>query len=111
MKNILEYKGYQGTVEISEKDSCLFGKILDIKSLITYEGQTVSELIENFHYSLDDYLETCKIDGIEPEKPFKGNFNVRINPELHKKVVMIANRNGISLNQFVEQALKKASMS
>jgi len=55
MKDILEYKGYQGTVEFSKDDSCLYGKVIGIKSLIIYEGQTVKELIENFHNFLDEY--------------------------------------------------------
>ena len=57
MKDILEYKGYQGTVEFSKDDSCLYGKVIGIKSLIIYEGQTVKELIENFHNFVDEYLE------------------------------------------------------
>lgn len=106
MKDILEYKGYQGTVEFSKDDNCLYGKVIGIKSLIIYEGQTVKELIDNFHNFVDEYLETCKKNKIVPEKPFKGNFNVRINPELHKKAVIIANKQGISLNKFIEHAVR-----
>lgn len=106
MKRLLEYKGYQGTVEFSEEDCCLYGKVLGIKSLILYEGQTVGELINNFHNFIDEYLDMCEKNGLSPEKPFKGNFNIRIDPELHRKAAMLANQEGISLNKFIEKAVR-----
>lgn len=110
MKKTLEYKGYQGSVEFSEEDFCLYGKVLGIKSLILYEGQTVKELVQSFHDFVDEYIDTCKEKGIEPEKPFKGSFNIRIDPELHKKAVIMASEEGISLNKFIEKAVKKVAM-
>lgn len=69
MTGLLNYKGYSGSVEYSEQDDCLFGKVLYVKSLLAYDGASVEELREQFHQVIDDYLEDCKIDGIEPEKP------------------------------------------
>ena len=86
MNNTIEYKGYIGSVEFSETDQILFGKVQGIRSLISYEGITASELIEDFHDAVDDYLELCLAEGKTPEKAFKGSFNVRFkNPDLHKK--------------------------
>ena len=67
MNNILEYKGYVGSVEFSEKDGVFFGKVQGIRSLISYEGTNVKELVSDFHSAVDDYLELCKEEGTVPE--------------------------------------------
>ena len=106
MNNTMEYKGYIGSVEFSEADQILFGKIQGIRSLISYEGTTVSELIEDFHGAVDDYLELCSAEGKAPEKAFKGSFNVRFkNPELHKKAAVYAYNHSVSLNSVVEESV------
>lgn len=101
------YKGYQGSIETSIKDRCLFGKILNITDLILYEGQTLDELEADFKESVNDYLETCKEAGIEPKKPFKGSFNVRIGQELHEKAAKRASLIGKSLNDYIKDIVKK----
>lgn len=79
MNNTMEYRGYVGSVEFSEADQLLFGKVQGIRSLISYEGTTVSELIADFHDAVDDYLAICNAEGTAPEKAFKGSFNIRFN--------------------------------
>lgn len=103
----LFYKGYTGSIEFSIEDNVLHGKLLGIRSLIAYEGETLKELIEDFHIAVDDYLEGCKIDGIDPEVPFKGSFNVRIDRKLHENSVRLAQKENISLNSLVEKALSE----
>lgn len=107
MNNILEYKGYNGTVEYSADDSVLFGKVIGIKSLISYEGQSVEELKADFEGAVDEYLEYCKEEDIEPEKTYKGSLNVRISPETHRKATLIALSEHISLNQFIENSVNE----
>jgi len=80
MRN-LEHKGYTGTIEYSKEDELLYGKVLGIKSLLSYEGSTGTELEEDFRGIIDEYLEECKEAEIKPEKPFKGSFNVRVSAE------------------------------
>ena len=105
MKNTLEYKGYIGSLEFSEEDGLLFGKVLGIRSLISYEGESARELLDDFHHSVDDYLSLCEAEGTEPERPFKGSFNIRISPELHKKLFIEAVSRNISLNSLVQEKL------
>ena len=88
MSDLLSYKNYNGTVEFSKEDNCLFGKVIGIKSLISYEGASVKELEQDFHNAVDEYLEDCKERNIEPEQPYKGTFNVRISPELHRTIAI-----------------------
>ena len=104
--NILEYKGYYGSVEFSLADGVLFGKVQGIKSLISYEGKTLPDLYEDFCGAIDDYLEMCRAEGIVPEKAFKGCFNVRLAPDIHKRAFMAASSKGISLNSFVEESIR-----
>ena len=102
----MEYKGYIGNVEFSEEDEVFFGKVLGIRSLVSYEGATAKDLIKDFHDAVDDYLALCKAEGREPERAYKGSFNIRISPELHKQAIRCAESNQMSLNSFVEKALR-----
>lgn len=106
-KELLSYKGYHGTVEYSLEDQLLFGKVIDTKNLISYEGSTIEELTEDFKGAIDDYLDMCKEHGITPEKVFTGSFNVRISPELHHQLALYAKSHGESLNTAVKKAVTK----
>jgi len=108
VNNTMEYKGYIGSVEFSEEDSLFYGKVAGIRALISYEGMTAAELVADFHGAVDDYLALCAEKNIEPQKAYKGSFNVRISPELHKQAALAAMRGNMSLNSFVEGAVKRA---
>ena len=107
MSDSMTYKGYIGTVHYSEEDEVFHGKLEAINDLIMFEGTSVKELKKAFHEAVDDYLETCKEMGREPQKPFKGSFNVRIPSDLHRKATKKATMMGISLNQLVQKALEE----
>jgi len=103
----LEYNGYTGSIEYSKEDDLLFGKVLGIKGLISYEGKTGKELEEDFKEVIDAYLVECNEEGRTPEKPFKGSFNVRISPELHQKAALLAIKEKTSLNNIVAESLRQ----
>lgn len=107
MNSLLSYKKYNGTVEYSKDDGCLFGKVLGIKSLLSYEGYCIKELEQDFQNVIDEYLEDCKERNVEPEQPYKGTFNVRISPELHRSIAIYAMEHDKSLNAVVEEAIAK----
>ncbi|CAD5253953.1 MULTISPECIES: type II toxin-antitoxin system HicB family antitoxin [Imperialibacter] len=102
----LEYKGYTGSIEYSPEDNLLYGKVLGINGLISFEGQTGADLENDFHQAVDAYLEDCKSNGVEPERPFKGSFNVRISPSLHQKAALLAKEAKVSLNNFIAEAIR-----
>ncbi|MGE4272955.1 MAG: type II toxin-antitoxin system HicB family antitoxin [Desulfitobacterium sp.] len=106
MSNLLEYKGYCGTVEFSANDKVLFGKVIGVNSLISYEGESVESLKKDFEVAVDDYLDLCAEKGIEPEKVYRGSFNVCVTPELHKNLVLYSASHGQTLNATVEEAIK-----
>ncbi|WP_447044048.1 type II toxin-antitoxin system HicB family antitoxin [Vreelandella sp. H-I2] len=103
---VLEYKGYQGAVETSIADGVLHGKILHINDLVTYEGETIAELKAAFEESVDEYLEMCEEEGIEPDKPYKGSLNVRIGSDVHRKLALAAARENITINETIKKILE-----
>jgi predicted HicB family RNase H-like nuclease len=105
MKETMTYKGYIGSVHISEESECLYGKIEAINDLIAFEANDVTGLKKAFHEAVDDYLIFCEEVGKEPQKSFKGSFNVRVGPEIHQRVAFIAARRGETLNHLVQEAL------
>ena len=108
MNNTMEYKGYVGSVEFSEEDGLFYGKVMGIRALISYEGTTAHELIEDFHGAVEDYLALCESEGKAPEKAYKGSFNVRVSPELHRRAALAAAKQKISLNQYVKNAIDRS---
>lgn len=111
MSNTMEYKNYVGSVEFSESDGVFFGKVMGIRAMISYEGTTAKELVTDFHDAVDNYLELCEAEGKEPERAYKGSFNVRVSPELHKQAVIYASSRQMSLNSLVESALRNSLAS
>jgi predicted HicB family RNase H-like nuclease len=101
----MNYKGYLGTVEYDDQAKIFHGDIINTRDVITFQGTTVKEIERAFRDSIDDYLAWCKEDGVEPEKPYSGRFNVRLSPDLHRQIAVIAKRKRISLNSFVEKAI------
>ena len=108
MNNTIQYKGYIGSVEFSEEDSIFYGKVMGIRSLISYEGESARELLADFHGAVDDYLESCKAEGKEPEVAFKGSFNIRLSPELHRRIYIYAATHQMSMNRYIEEILEKS---
>jgi predicted HicB family RNase H-like nuclease len=106
-KSYLHYKEYAGSVEFSEADAVFHGKVVGIKSLISFEGDSVTAIIEDFHHAVDEYLDFCAANGQPSEKPFKGSFNVRVGADLHRKAALMASARGVSLNALVEEALRQ----
>ena len=102
--NILEYKGYHTKIVFNSADFVLRGKIEGINDLVDFECEDVKDVEKEFHAAVDDYLQFCEEVGKTPEKEYKGTFNVRIDPALHKKLANIAMKNGDTLNASVEKA-------
>jgi predicted HicB family RNase H-like nuclease len=107
MSNKIEYNGYIGTVEYSQEDKCFFGKLEMINDLVTFEAESASDLENNFKNSVDEYLKTCEELGREPQKAFKGVFNVRTGSELHLTAVRNAHKMGVSLNSYIKNLIER----
>jgi len=105
---MMEYKGYIGKVEIDEEAGILYGEVINVRDVITFEGTTVDEVQRAFRESVDDYLDFCAQRGESPEKPFSGKFVVRLPAELHRKAYIQAKLKDQSLNRWITEVVQKA---
>ena len=107
MSNMLSYKGYFGSVEVSLEDNILHGKVQCINDIVTYEAETLDGLKAAFEEAVADYLETCEQLGKSPDKPMSGTFNIRFGRDLHKKAFLAAIANNTTLNDYVRKAIEE----
>ena len=103
--NLLHYKGYSAKPEYSVEDKLFYGKILGIDDLVDFHSENAGSIETEFQKAVDDYLAFCAEIGKEPQKEYSGMFNVRIPPELHRRLSIAAQSKGVSLNKAVEQAI------
>jgi predicted HicB family RNase H-like nuclease len=103
---MMTYKGYIGDVEYDDKAKLFHGEVVNTRDVITFQGTSVEELEQAFHDSINDYVSWADEEGIPPEKPYSGKFNLRLSPELHREVAIVAKRLDTSINAFVEKAIK-----
>lgn len=108
MNGVLSYRGYYATVEYDADAQMLCGSVVGMRDGVYFETEYASGVESAFHEAVDDYLAFCAEKGKEPEKSYRGTFNVRINPELHRAAALAAAARQESLNQFVADAIEAA---
>jgi predicted HicB family RNase H-like nuclease len=105
--NILLYKGYQGVFEYDPETDIFHGDVVNLTDVITFQGRSIDELKRALADSVDDYLTFCAEKGKTPDKPYSGRFNLRLDPELHRRIAACAALSGKSLNQWLLDSLKE----
>jgi len=105
---MLKYKNYLGMVEYDAEAKIFTGEVIGIRSVITFEGRSPEEIERAFREAIDLYLEMCAEDGVKPDKPYSGRFNLRIDPELHREIALRAAQERKSLNEWVSEALNRS---
>ena len=106
--NTMTYKGYTATVEYSEEDGCLIGRLIGMRDIVAFDAASVSELRKQFRKAVEHYPRASEKLGLAPEKPHSGRMMVRVAPELHARAAVAAKSAGKSLNQWVSQTLERA---
>lgn len=106
--NSMTHRGYTARVEYDERDHIFVGRILGIHAIISFHGETVSELRSAFELAIDDYLADCEEQGVKPEKPASGKLLLRVPPDIHGKAIVVAQASGKSLNQWVTEVIERA---
>lgn len=104
---MIKYKGYLGDVKFDDEAKLFHGDVIGLKDVITFQGTNVQEIEQAFKDSVDDYLAWCKERGEKPEKTFSGKLHLRLNPELHASLALEAAKQGVSLNDFINNKLSK----
>ncbi len=105
----VNYKGYIAKIEPDLDDGILVGRVINTRDIIGFHGETVSQAIESFHSAINEYLEDCKQKGINPNKPYTGNFNLRLSPQLHSQIAVNAAKADKSINQWVINLFEQAT--
>lgn len=107
MANLVQYRGYHAKIDFSSDDNMLIGTVINIRDSLHFHGNSIDEVTQSFHDSIDNYLEMCEALGRAPDKEYKGSFNIRIPQELHRKAALMAEEEGISLNQLIQNAIEE----
>lgn len=106
--NTMSHKGYTARVEYDERDNIFVGRILGIRSIISFHGETVKQLRSEFERAIKEYLTDCRKEGITPEKPASGKLLLRVPPDIHGRALVAAQASGKSLNQWATEVLQHA---
>lgn len=107
--NTMKHKGYTARIEFDERDEIFVGRVLGLRAIIGFHGETVEELRSAFETAVDEFLLDCQEEGIEPEKPVSGKLLLRVPPEVHRAALVAAQARGKSLNQWATDVLEKAA--
>ncbi len=107
--NTMTYKGYTARIEFDERDAIFVGRVLEVKAIIGFHGETVTELRADFEAAIDFMIDDCKARGESPEKPASGKLMLRVPPEVHAAALVAAQATGKSLNQWAADILGKAA--
>ena len=107
--NTMNQKGYTARIEFDERDNIFVGRVLGLRSIISFHGETVSDLRHEFEVAIEDFLNDCKEQGVKPEKPASGKLMLRVSPEIHGAALVAAQASGKSLNQWATEVLQSAA--
>jgi predicted HicB family RNase H-like nuclease len=106
---MMEYKGYFASpIDFDPEENTFSGTVSGLRDVIHFEGTTAKELARAFRESIDSYLELCAETGQEPDRPFNGKILVRTEPELHRKAVLRAATEGVSLSRWISRQIETA---
>ena len=107
--NTMTYKGYTARVEFDERDGIFVGRVLGLRTIISFHGETVKELRSAFAMAVDEFVADCKENGLRPEKSASGKLMLRVPPEVHGAALVAAQAAGKSLNQWASEVLEEAA--
>ena len=105
ISGVLSYGGYVGSIEYDSEENIFHGKVLYIQDSVLFNGESIEALRIDFEQSINDYLHLCEAEGVEPNKPMSGTFNIRTSPENHYCLSILSKREKTSLNNIVNLAI------
>ena len=104
--NTMTADGFNAKIEYDEELDLFRGEILGLNGGADFYGKNPKELRTEFKKSLQVFLDVCKEKGIQPKRNFSGKFNLRISPELHEQLALVAQAEGKSINMVAQEALQ-----
>jgi len=106
---LLTYKGYTAEVEYDAQEGILYGRVLDLRDTITFQSESATEITNEFHTSVDEYLSFCAEQKIEPAKPYSGKLFIRTSSNVHREAAIAAAQEGKSLNAWLAEVVAQAA--
>jgi predicted HicB family RNase H-like nuclease len=106
---MMTYKGYLARIAFDEEANLFHGEVINIRDVITFQGQSVDELRQAFADSVEDYLAFCAERGEAPDQPFSGRLTVRLSPEQHRQVILAAEKAGKGIEQWIAEVLEQVA--
>ena len=103
------HRGYIGQIEVDAAANMLFGRVINIKDVVVFQGASVPEATQSFKDAVDDYLAYCKENGIQADKPFSGHIPFRTSPECHRNIYIAAQIAGKSVNAWMNDVVTIAA--
>ncbi len=107
--NAMNHRGYTARIEFDERDDTFVGRVLGLRTMISFHGETVAGLRAAFETAIEEFLRDCKEQGVRPEKPASGKLMLRVPPEVHGAALVAAQAAGKSLNQWATEILEEAA--
>jgi len=98
---MIEYKGYIGQVIFDNDANIFHGEVLNIRDVVTFQGQSVDEIRQAFHESIDDYLEFCAELKEKPNTPFSEIITLPLSHDLHRKISLLATEAGKEIQSWI----------
>jgi predicted HicB family RNase H-like nuclease len=108
---IINYKGYNAQVEIDLEANVLFGRVVDLRTVITFEVDRIDGIRAAFEEAIEEYLEFCAAHGKKPERPYAGNVTLRTSARNHRMFAEASRAAGLSMNAWMERALVQSAES
>jgi len=105
MSNVITYRDYIARVHLDTQEGILVGEVVNARGSIVFHGESVKELEDGFHLAIDEYLAACADAGVEPERPYSGKFQLRLDPATHRVAADAAAIIGKSLNAYVSEVV------
>ena len=105
----MHHEGYVATIELDEDAGLFHGEVINTGDVLTFQGRTFDDLRTAFAGTIADYVAWCRERGKEPERPYSGNFLLRLPPDLHRRIATAAARAGKSVNAYVAETLDRVA--
>ena len=104
--NTMKYGGYTAKIEYDDEDEIFFGRLADIRDIITFHADNVAELKAGFHEAVNDYIEMCAKMGKVPQRPQSGQLALTLNPAVHMRAALAAEAAAVCLDRWVEEVFR-----
>ena len=107
MNNTMDIDGHRAIISFDPESNQFRGEFIGLNGGADFYAKSVQALRKEGTRSLKTFLVVCEERGIEPYKSFSGKFVVRVPPDLHARVAEAATAAGVSINQWVQEALER----